>query len=498
MRLEQRRSVGPFGRESRNTFRSASSLVLVLFAATFLSLASMGFKDAEAHMWSLLPTSTGFQWKSPVGTVVCKYAGLSLIDSNLVTRNQEFPNLVPGKYPTWAIWGQSQNDRLTSWGFNAAGMYSYKFSQSSAYPSGGVPFVATFQTSGHATRDDYRYHIKNLNHNYNGMICAPRYSPRSGGQIDPFDPGVADAYLSDVATDARYFNKNTMFIVPEEADDLFGINQQNAHEDLAMVIVNGNPTQDKSASGRYEYADHAVYAKLALRDFLAQEYGCSVSANPAAPNYCGDFAAAAALRALNNRWFGKQVYTTWNTTDPGGVTGIVHGTYMSYGKGSGFLDESGAHTLSESTKKYCSSNKANDSWTANPAIEADLHKFIRYFVQIYAEKLSAAWSQSGVNPHPPVILPIYNGPSYAYSGAAPYFNGFWISTPGLDDVRRIIAAASVPGGKSMPIIFGDYSTSNPDPRFSNSTGGGDAPTRTKLRRVLVWCCFGRAYFSNRT
>jgi hypothetical protein len=451
--------------------------VLAFFIFHFASLNTA----QAATRWSLQPTASGFQWVSPSGAVQCKYAAVSLVDKGLVTyagnpygTPPQFTNVVPAKYPSWPAWAAAQNDRLKSWGFNAAGMYSYTFS-SSNHPAGGLPFTIVFQVSGHATRDDYPYHIKNLNHNYAGMVCGNSFwLPGGGGQIDAYDPGLASAYMADLANEARnpwWDLSSTILYITEEADDLFGIDNLYTHEDFGFDVLNGNPRQDVSAGGSHAYADHAVYAKLTLRDFLAGQYGCPGSADPSAANYCGDAAAAAALDALNNAWFGRAVYTTWNTSDAGGLAGVHAGTYASYGQGAGLLDENGRNTVAAATKSNCNLVKMNDAWSVTPAIKADLHRYVVAFVQTYAQKLSAAWAQPVMQPHPPVVLPLYNGPSYVYTAAAPYFDGFWISA-GTSDVPRIIAASSAPGGKSMPLIFGDYDSANPDSPWSTSHEGG--------------------------
>jgi hypothetical protein len=358
-------------------------------------------------------------------------------------------------------------------------MYSYAYSNGSNHPAGGVPFTQVAMVSGYAADDRFAFHIKNLNHNYAGMVCAPSYVPSSGGQIDAFDPGAANAYMSLVGSPSFFnnFNSNTMMIITEEADDLFGLDSVNTHEDLGFTVVNANPRQDTSASGSYSYTDHAVYAKLALRDFLANKYGCTGSADPSVSGYCGASAAAAALAAFNTAWYGNQIYTTWNTSDSGGLAGLHAGSYASYGTGTGFLDENGAHTLSAAAKSNCNNITANDPWTASPTIKTDLHNYVVSFAQTYAQKLSAAWAQSAVSSHPPIFLPLYDGPSYVYTAVAPYFDGFWIAPSPfttnntLGHVQQIIAASSV-AGKSMPIIFGDYSSANPDSPFSGSSGGG--------------------------
>jgi len=131
-----------------------------------LALPLLTVPGQGATRWSLQSTALGFQWVSPSGTVQCKYAGVSTVDNNMIARSGQFPTVVPAKYPTWPLWAAAQNSRLKSWGFNAAGMYSYAFSSGSNYQASWLPFTMVFQVSGHASRDDYPYHVKNLNHNY--------------------------------------------------------------------------------------------------------------------------------------------------------------------------------------------------------------------------------------------------------------------------------------------------------------------------------------------
>src|SRR5579863_4782559 len=113
--------------------------------------------SVRAAVWTLAPTANGFQWVSPGGTsVLCKFAGVSMVDSLNLTRAGQDVNVVPNKYPTWAAWAQVQSNRLMSWGFNAAGQYSEAFMNPPNYPSGGLPVEVVAQVSGHAKRDDNR------------------------------------------------------------------------------------------------------------------------------------------------------------------------------------------------------------------------------------------------------------------------------------------------------------------------------------------------------
>jgi len=404
--------------------------------------------SANPGVWSLAPTASGFQWVSPTGNALCKYAALSMVDSTHLQAK-----VVPIKYATWGVWAAAQNTRLQSWGFDAAGMYSYQYQTDANWPAGGVPYAVTLQSSSHAARGDYPYHCKNINHNYTGMVCGNSfYQPHGGGQLDVFDTacdagsGVSGAYAADVAVQVSELNsfgpdmRNAIILIPEEADDLYGLNHI-GHEDLGYVIAASNPSMASSYNNGYAYTDRTLYAKMALKSFLAREYGT--------------------LASLNTAWGTN--YTTFDTSDPNGDAGIKSGTYASYGTGTGLLDENGARILPASPN--CNNLVSSDSWSLKTATETDLHTFVAYFAQTYGQKLVAAWNT--IKPRPPIFVPIYDGPTYVYAAIAPSLlngDGFWIAPDErTSEVQRIISA--VPG---KPIIEGDYSSANPDSPFSGS------------------------------
>ena len=422
-------------------------------------------QPGTSSLWQLVPTDVGWQWVSPTNSIEYKYFAASVVSDDYINRAGQFPTLVPAKYATWNDWANAQNARLQSWGFNAVGQYSGRFIGGS-HPANGLPEAHVFTQSFEATKDSGFYHIKTLNHNYNGMVCPPTYVPSTGGQIDAYDPGLATAYMVLQAGARPFLHSWTQLIITEEADDLFGLNNITTHEDLGFTVVNLNPRQDRSGQGGFLYSDHAVYAKLSLRDFLANRYGCSGSADPVDPSYCGAGSAATALEAFNTAW--ETNYTTWNTSDSDGINGIKSGTYASYGTGTGLLDENGTHTLSPFTKSNCGKILPNDSWAANTTIVTDMHLFVAAFAATYGQKMHAGWAQSSIQPLPPVFEPLYDGPAYVYAALNPYFDGFWVT----GNLSRIAAAASIPGGKSMPLIWADYSTANPDSSFAGSSGGG--------------------------
>lgn len=477
-------------------------------------------------MWNLEPTADGFQWLAGGGGAVCKLAAVSMVDSGQLTYSGQDVNVVPDKYPTWNAWAQAQNDRLKSWGFNAAGQYSYKYGDPSYWPSGGLPVEVVTQVSGHAIRDDGTYyHCKALNWNYGAsMVCGSRfYNEKSngGGNADVFDVscdsggGYAGAVMADLGSggnDNIYCSNcglpaigNIPFVTTEEGDDLYGINNQYTHEDFGYDIAAQSPMMKVSATG-YAYPNATVDAKIALRDYLANKYGCSnpgggigtpVSAGDdlyLSSAYCGSTNAANALAALNTAWGSN--YTTWSTSGTGGEAGIKAGTYTSYGAGTGLLDENGVHLLSSAYQSNCGLNGGPtpmNSWAAKAQIQTDVENFIAYFAQTYAQKLSAGWAQASASPHPPIFVPLYDAPGYVYTAIAPYFAGFWVnptagSAAGIDnvtDLQRIIAASSVSGGKSMPIIVADYSLAQPDSPWSAFAAPSWASTQAQRGTMMA-------------
>jgi hypothetical protein len=479
-----------------------------------------------ATVWTLEPTTNGFQWIPAAGSSfspICKAAVVSLVDMEQKLSSADQTMLLT-KYPTNSAWAEAQTNRLKSWGFTGAGSYSGTYSNRTSWPSDGLPFSAALQVSGHAKRDDISggvryYHCKSINYNYTGMVCAPGYVPAGGGQADTFDvscdngKGIAGAYMDDLGTGGND-NINSLassvgnftWVVSEEGDDIYGLDNTYTHEDFAADIVNHTPMQSTSPnSPSYNYPNKTLDAKIALRDYLANEYGCS---NPGggigtpmsagddlyhSSAYCGSSAAASSLSALNTAWHTS--YTTWSTSDAGGEAGIKNGTYASYGTGTGVLDENGAHTVASSYQSNCSLNGGlldTNAWTAYPQIETDLHNYIIYFAQTYSQTLSAAWAQPSATPHPPIFIPLYTAPSYVYAAMAPYFDGFWVSPEivngsySLTDLQRIIAAASVSGGKSMPLIVADYSTANPDSPFSQTPGAQYTTQADRGAGLVSW------------
>jgi hypothetical protein len=296
--------------------------------------------------WQLQTTPFGWQFVAPGGAPTCKYNAVSKIDiTDLHSAGTDAA--VEAKYGggNWDAWASQQDKRLRSLGFTAAGMYSYQYSAS--HPANGVPFAPTYGLSGYAMQDNAHnglgpYHAKDLGFipYTSGMNCGTHMY--QGSEIDPYDPHTQSAFNDFLANDFIHgWNfTHAMIAVPEEADFLFGIDQSNnpnnAHPDLGLIIAASNPMVLTSRSGNYFYPDSELYAKQAMRDYLLNEYLCVAagvpvasctgdkagtgSANPSSSSDLGTVNASAALAALNSAW--GTSYTTWNTSDSGGLAGI--------------------------------------------------------------------------------------------------------------------------------------------------------------------------------
>ncbi len=375
--------------------------------------------------WTLQPTAKGWQWVSPTGSVLPKYLAVSLVDTTFLNGG-----VIGSKYASTAAWAAAQNARLQQWGFNAAGQYSYAYLAN--MPSGGVPYAVVDQVSSWVTRDSMPWHVKNI-YQDPGSVQVCSQVNYYGNQVDVFDPNVKADFIQAITQHSGMIGSlsNKILWIPEEGDDLFGLDNTD-HADLGFMIATTDPMQMSDGSG-YAYPDKTLYAKLALRDYLQKIYGT--------------------IGTLNAAWGTN--YSTWDTSDPVGVAGIALGTYNSYGKGTGFLDENGAHIVSSAAQADCDVTTL-DHWSAKPQIQSDVDAFAVFFAQTYGQDLSSALT-AVVPVHPPIFLPLYDGPSNIISALAPYFDGFWVSIGNnpVSDLSRIIAATD---GK--PVILADYAEAN--------------------------------------
>jgi hypothetical protein len=461
--------------------------------------------------WTLQTTGVGWQFVAPDGAATCKYNGISKVDdTDLQSAGTDAEVL--SKYGSWSTWAQQQSNRLTSLGFTAAGMYSYRYASNS--PADGLPFAPTYGTSGYSMQDTAHdnlgpYHAKDLGYipEKNGMKCGPNIY--QGSEIDPYDPNTQAAFNDYLANDFMKgwdFTKS-IIVVPDEADFLFGLDQannpSNAHPDIGLMIAANNPMVIKSRpgspyyqSGNYTYTDKELYAKQALRDFLEAKYGSS-------------------LGALNTAWGTN--YTTWDTSDPAGLAGITDGTYQSWGgnaacsasgnpyacctgngtgsctQGAGFLDENGNKLIKAG--QSCGGKTGNgpqetDSWSNPVQIQTDVDAFVAELAATYAQELKSAWLAACGSTCPPMALPVYDGPwngtAGVYAAMAPSVDLFWVAPswyPTLAaytaEVQNII---NNDGGK--PVIVANYFRANPNSWVvagCDAGSGQDCQTTQDLR-----------------
>jgi len=387
-----------------------------------------------------------------------------------------------GRWPTpFVRWAGNTIAKLESWGFNAAGQYSYRYDQVHALSGDdGVsvphpfPSLKVVQVSDLAMRSTETVTASPIKNIYAGVagqsVCVGQYEGRSPDVFDPNYQSAIDGVVRNMLVgqaDPSYYYG----LVPEEADDLFAINN-NQHQHLGFEVLAENPYQVTDPVYSVTYADPKFYAKNALQKFLASEYGCSNSPEPSATDYCGSVAAEKALLALNEAW--GTSYTTWDTSSGS----VVNGT-NEYGSGTGFLDEDGRHIFYNSSGCHEGEQLAYDSSgftnPAHPALRSDLDAFAGYYATTYAQAMSMALAQ--VESRPPVFLPLYSAPVFAYKATARFFDGFWIH-PGInsegwscvsydptctaDDLNRIYRAA----GK--PLIVADYFIATADSQIGIS------------------------------
>src|SRR5262249_19193748 len=159
---------------------------------------------------------------------------------------------------------------------------------------------------------DLPWHIKNVYQNP-GPTQVCNNDIYYGIQADVFDPNAQTDYTAALAK-FSWLNvaspAQTIVYFPEEADDMFGLDQNWTHVDLGYMVLSQSPMQISDGSG-YTYPDHTLYSKMALKTFLVTKYS--------------------SISALNAAW--GTHYTTFDTSDAGGDAGIKAGTYASYGKG---------------------------------------------------------------------------------------------------------------------------------------------------------------------
>jgi hypothetical protein len=358
----------------------------------------------------------------------------------------------PGDY--YGKWAKTITERLESWGFNAAGQYSYRYVAHAVNLSDRLPVEPTWALGGWATRKDRPYHVKNV---YAGAVFPPGSENLlyQGLQPDVFEPAFEKAYMEMVVQQASTKDDWSWALTPEEGDYVFGINNL-THDHMGYVVISQNPFQPRASRDGQEitYDDTRLYAKYALRDFLRNRYRTPGEKLSSFTEYmatpCYDYARfpagpeLAALQNLNTAWGTN--YTTWDTSEGD----LLKGT-NSWGRGTGFMDENGKSILAENTRSVGFDKSFTNP--AYPAIRKDLDDFVAIFAARYGTILEKAFSQV---PHPVLLLPLYNGPEFVYKALALHVDGFWVSISDPNDALRIYNASH------KPLVVADYLTADPD------------------------------------
>jgi hypothetical protein len=328
----------------------------------------------------------------------------------------------PGDFS--ANWAAAITQRLKSWGFNAAGQYSYRYAVTAPQLAERLPVEPTWALGGWATGKARPYRVKNV---YAGAVFPPGSGNLAyqGLQPDVFDPQCETAYRALVAEQTTAKDAWSWALIPEEADYLFGLNSL-THDHLGYVVLGQNPYQPRASRDGAEitYDDPRLYAKYALRDFLRSRYR--------------------AIEKLNAAWGAR--YTTWDTS----AGDLLKGD-NAWGTGTGLMDENGRNVLAAGARSVGFDKSFTDP--AHPAIRKDLDDFLGLFAARYGAILEKAFA--GVA-HPVLLLPIYHGPESVYRALAPYVDGFWVNVPRAEDALRIYHAGR------KPLMVADYLTATPD------------------------------------
>jgi len=418
------------------------------------------------NAWTLQPTQVGWQFVAPDQSVTCKYNGLGLVDDTPLGSHS---STVLAKYGgSWATWASQQSARMKSLGFNAADWYSYRYY--SNWPTGGVPYVDSIPSSEYAIRDSGdgslgSWHAKDAMYipNPSGMKCGTSIY-QGNGTVDPYDPAWTTATTAMMAafgggTNGYPSQSHAMAAIIDETDSMVCYTEANnphySHADCGYVIAAQNPTAAHSpgwAGGRFTYTDHELYAKQAMRDFLKTKYSNSIA-------------------ALNTAW--GTSYTTFDTSDAGGLAGITAGTYSSWGTGTGFLDENGTNIISSS--QSCGGANGNgptqglDAWGKTAQVKIDADAFLAAMAATYASTLRTPWLAGCGSTCPPAILPFYDGPytpgtADIYSAVAPYTDIFMLAPYAYASVGAVTTEIqniiNADGGK--PVIYENYLIANPN------------------------------------
>lgn len=270
-------------------------------------------------------------------------------------------NKVAAKYPLGQFqWGDQANRRLTNWGFNTIGEYSYRYvlpdpmygsTTASTVPH---PYIRIIKPSAYAGDARFAYHVKDVVFG----LSATYYRDYRGHLADVFDPAFATV-ANDLAKqdETTYGLDNSKYMIgttTDDLDELFGfgggpnaINTSWRHPEIGWMVATTAPTQTVNQGGTIIYSDKTLYSKMAWANLLTQKYGT--------------------VAALNSAWGSN--YTSF-------------GSAGGYGIGTGVLDEDGRHTWI-GTDNFGLSN-------TNPSTAADMRAFTQQFADKYFSVVATA------------------------------------------------------------------------------------------------------------
>lgn len=518
-------------------YRASALILLAAWAFASPGLAST--------VWSIGTTSTGHNWIAPTGQTpasLCKITGL---DDVVYSTQNSVSNGAVSKYASVNAFSNAMSTWMSNTGFNFVASdeffqgYVNNYAQGATFPSGNIPYTPQSEWSSYATRGSPPFgltQVKQLNLGFGSTaICGA--SIGLGVQVDPYDPNIQTDF-NDLAggacptscageeLPASISNGNgphVVYFLPEEADSMAGLDSWHTHPDGGYILAADNP----SITTWTGTGDDTLFAKtVGYRDVLLNEYFCTGSGTPLAcctANQKGTCTAgtgttlsggqlSTALTALNTAWgltgstactgvtshLCNGAYTTWNTSDAGGLAGIVSGTYASWGTGTGVLDENGKRIISSGAAGTCNVD-GDQSWAANTTILNDISGGTAHTGTVsvnwaYADKYgsvlqTAIGSHGVVNPMPPTFVPIYDGPPNVYNALMPHMRaiggGIWFSlgATGQSGPTDLTDPISWIANTTDPVFIGaDFFKGN----CSNSSGAGCAVNGSDSPYAPFW------------
>ena len=520
---------------------------------TFLSLLFFAPACFAQSVCALNTTSVGWTWNCPqLGLSWAKINLLSKVDDTDVQSAgssctggancyTQFKTKYGATGGNWANWETAMSTRMTSMGFTGAGFASPRFKQ--YWVRGNLPFEFAAEYGGYAIRDatngitGVAYHVKDAGWidrvTATKMKCGANYY-KGLSTPDPYDPEFSTAYNALYARAISLLGSSSrgmLMFMADDGDYLATMNLvdfPNSHADYGLIIASQNPVQGKSsanAGGTYTFSNKTYFAKQALRDWLLNEYLCTGagapvatctgagtgtgSADPSSGSYVGATAASTALAAFNTAWSEsspwRKSYTTWNTSDSGGLAGIASGAYASYGTGTGFLDEDGSTLVGISCSGTSGNGpQQNQNWAIVPRVQADVDHWMAFgFAATWASEIWTAYSAACGSNCPPLAIPSYDGPhtpeaSSVYAGMATAFAGhsvvFWTSTP-----TAVVTQDIINHDGNMPVILLNYAEAQPDsfvvesPNYKDCTGKSAINCQnTQALRGAEWVAYNSA------